>query len=157
LNTLIAVLDPNRVSRSSRVVSAGISLTWKSLNCTVHDLQFIRTSSSILTTAILYASARFWHPQLAPICHDHLLVLTARSFVQGTFDIGFVQGIMICTFWREPGDRSAWAKTGLAIRVAQQLHLHLSLRQREAGDPIQAKLLLVSRLDRRAVLLTEFN
>ena len=93
---------------------------------------------------MLYAAARFWRPDLASICYDHLQTLLARSIIHGTFDIEFVQGVMISTFWREPRDRSAWVKTGLAIRVAQQLHLHLSLRERVADDAYQAKSLLVS-------------
>jgi hypothetical protein len=98
---------------------------------------------------MLYASARFWYAPLAPLCHQHLQILIARSIIQGEFDIGFVQGIMISTFWRAPGDRSAWVKTGLAIRAAQQLHLHLSLLERQAENAAQAKDLLVSsdRLD----------
>jgi hypothetical protein len=54
---------------------------------------------------------------------------------------------MISTFWRDPEDRSAWVKTGLAIRIAQQLHLHLSLREREVIDGHEARLLLVSTAD----------
>ncbi|GJN88061.1 hypothetical protein Rhopal_001017-T1 [Rhodotorula paludigena] len=91
----------------------------------LHTPEYVRSTSTVLFTAILAASAKFFRPDL----HAQLL-LTAQQLVtrsmggDGEPHIGLVQSLLILTYWKEPLDTSSWLKVGYAIRLGYQLGLH---------------------------------
>jgi len=96
------------------------------LRHTVHHLASVRTTSKPLLSAIIWVAARFWFPEIATSCFDHLEHVLSRAIFAGQTDLELIQALLLSTFWRKPGDKSNWIKTGMAIRMAQVLNLHLS-------------------------------
>ncbi|BGP37407.1 hypothetical protein JCM10450v2_001317 [Rhodotorula kratochvilovae] len=108
------------------------SLFHSHLNCYIvlfdrhlHTAEYVRSTSTVLFTAILAASAKFFRTDLYP-----QLLLAAQQLVtramggDGEPNIGLLQSLLILTYWKEPFDTSAWLKVGYAIRLGYQLRLH---------------------------------
>ncbi|WVQ84822.1 hypothetical protein IAT38_006979 [Cryptococcus sp. DSM 104549] len=80
-------------------------------------------SSDTLFTAMLYASARFHHPEICRGLYAHANMLVNRITTHGVLDVACIQALIILAYWSLPGDRSAYLKSGLALRAATQLRL----------------------------------
>lgn len=61
-------------------------------------------------------------------------MLLSRAINLGTCDIGIVKAIIIMVFWKDPTDKSAYVKIGIAIRLGFQLGLHLPLALRSLQE-----------------------
>jgi hypothetical protein len=90
----------------------------------VHHLDHVREQSKPLLTAILGVTARFWSADIASRCFGHLDTILSRAVFAGESDIHLVQALLLAVYWRTPGDKSSWTKTGIAVRMAQALGLH---------------------------------
>ncbi|GAA5831283.1 hypothetical protein JCM11251_007819 [Rhodosporidiobolus azoricus] len=90
-----------------------------------HTMEFVRNTSTVLFTAMLAVSSKFFRQDLYPS-----LLLSAQQLVTRCMGgdshphIGLIQAILILVYWKEPFDSSAWLKVGYAIRLGYQLGLH---------------------------------
>ena len=91
------------------------------LDLHLHTLPYLRHTSPALLTAVLAAASRFFRKDLAQTLLDHSQTIINRELGLGTCDIGLIQALMTLVYWKAPGDRSAWLKIGIAIRLAYQL------------------------------------
>ncbi|WVF68310.1 hypothetical protein IAT40_003075 [Kwoniella sp. CBS 6097] len=80
-------------------------------------------SSPSLFTAMLFASARFFRPDLSPTLRSHAEVLVNRAVTEGLFDLPTIQALLVLAYWKLPKDGTAYIKLGIAIRAACQLRL----------------------------------
>ncbi|WVQ95862.1 hypothetical protein IAU59_002961 [Kwoniella sp. CBS 9459] len=80
-------------------------------------------SSPSLFTAMLFASARFFRPDLSPTLRSHAEVLVNRAVTEGLFDLPTIQALLVLAYWKLPKDGTAYIKLGIAIRGACQLRL----------------------------------
>ncbi|WWC99991.1 hypothetical protein V866_006900 [Kwoniella sp. B9012] len=86
----------------------------------MHTLDFLRETSTCLLTAVLAAACKFFRKDLYHKLIEHAQTLTTREISAGTCDIGTIQSLLILVCWKEPTDRSAWIKIGMAIRLGYQ-------------------------------------
>jgi hypothetical protein len=110
----------------------------------VHHLDQVRERSKPLLTAILGVTARFRSPDIVSRCFDHLDIILSRAVFAGESDIRLVQALLLAIYWRTPGDKSSWAKTGIAVRMAQALGLHHCFSQKFTNKFSDPRELLVS-------------
>ncbi|KAH8087267.1 hypothetical protein HD553DRAFT_193171 [Filobasidium floriforme] len=96
----------------------------------LHHLDQVRERSKPLLTAILGVTARFRSPDIASRCFDHLDIILSRAVFAGESDIHLIQALLLAIYWRTPGDKSSWTKTGIAVRMAQGLGLHNCFSQK---------------------------
>ncbi|KAL1407903.1 hypothetical protein Q8F55_007339 [Vanrija albida] len=102
LNPLIALLDPQ-----------------------LHTLRFLRTTSTVLLSAVLASASRFFRSDLHPTLISHARTLLDRAIQTGAFDTGVVQVLLIHTYFKEPEDTSGWFKVGMALRIAYSMFWHI--------------------------------
>ncbi|GAA6009006.1 hypothetical protein JCM10207_004062 [Rhodosporidiobolus poonsookiae] len=109
----------------------------------LHTAEYVRSTSTVLYTAMLAVSAKFFRQDLYPS-----LLLSAQQLVtrcmggDGELDIGLVQACLLCSYWKEPFDSSAWLKIGFAIRLAYQLRLHHKRKGPLPANEHEARVLL---------------
>lgn len=81
-------------------------------------------ASTILFTAVLAASARFFRPDLAENLHSRADTLILRAVLGGLHDLQLVQAILVLVYWkRTPDDRTAYVRIGLACRLLCELRI----------------------------------
>lgn len=85
----------------------------------------MRDGSSLLFSAVLAASAQFFHKETYPRLLAHAQKLVSAAVEQGNCNIGLVQALLILVYWKQPTDQSAWIKIGMAVRLGYQLGWHL--------------------------------
>ena len=110
----------------------------------VHTLRQLRESSTILLTAILAASAKFFHRTMRPALLSHAQTILNRSLLVGECSTGTIQALLLLSAWKEPTDKSSWVKMGIAIRLGYQLGLHIPRAGPLPVDAHQARLLIDS-------------
>ena len=110
----------------------------------VHTLRQLRESSTILLTAILAASAKFFHRTIRPALLSHAQTILNRSLLVGECSTGIIQALLLLSAWKEPTDKSSWVKMGIAIRLGYQLGLHIPRTGPLPVDAHQARLLIDS-------------
>lgn len=64
-------------------------------------------------------------------------MLVNRETSAGACDMAVIKSLLILVFWKDPVDKSAWIKIGMAIRLGYQLGLHLAPARR--GDDAEAR------------------
>ncbi|GAA5894054.1 hypothetical protein JCM8208_002334 [Rhodotorula glutinis] len=120
------------------------------LNCFIvlfdahlHTADYVRSTSTVLFTAILTASAKFFRPDLYPQLLASAQQLVTRAMGgDGDPEIGLLQSLLILTYWKEPFDTSAWLRVGYAIRLGYQLGLHHKRRQPLPENEHEARVML---------------
>ncbi|GAA5945842.1 hypothetical protein JCM3775_001903 [Rhodotorula graminis] len=120
------------------------------LNCFIvlfdahlHTADYVRTTSTVLFTAILTASAKFFRPDLYPQLLASAQQLVTRAMGgDGDPEIGLLQSLLILTYWKEPFDTSAWLRVGYAIRLGYQLGLHHKRRHPLPENEHEARVML---------------
>ncbi|BEJ12829.1 hypothetical protein CspHIS471_0300030 [Cutaneotrichosporon sp. HIS471] len=113
------------------------------LDPTYHTLTFMHETSCALLTAVMAASAKFFHgPEVYRLLLDHAQVLINRAVAQGHCEIGMIQCLMVLSHFKETRDRSAWIKIGMALRFAYQNGLHKALQEVDGpqGEDARAQL-----------------
>ncbi|GAA6059514.1 hypothetical protein JCM10212_006012 [Sporobolomyces blumeae] len=119
------------------------------LNCFIilldrhlHTSEYVRATSTVLFSAVLAVSAKFFRPDLYP----SLLMSAQQLVVRGTgsaeVDIGLIQSCLLLVYWKEPLDASAWIRIGFALRAAYQLGLHAKRKASLPQDEHEARLIL---------------
>lgn len=110
----------------------------------LHTLEYLRSTSSVLTSAVLAASAGFVRPDIKATLLGHFQTLMNRAFQDEVCDTAMVQSLLIAVFWKEVTDVSAWRKVGMALRMAYQLRWHVRRTSELPTDEEAARIILVS-------------
>jgi hypothetical protein len=110
----------------------------------VHHLDHVRERSKPLLTAIVGVTARFCATDIASRCLNHLDTILSRAVFAGESDIHLVQALLLAIYWRTPGDKSSWMKTGIAVRMSLALGLHHCFSDSFTNDFSDPRELLVS-------------
>lgn len=104
----------------------------------------MRSSSTVLFSAVLFASSKFFRKDLYPSLESHFQAVLNRSVNAAACHVGLIQALMIAVFWRAPTDASAWIKLGVAIRLAYQLRMHQTRKTPLPLDDYEARQVAVS-------------
>lgn len=94
---------------------------------TLHTMQYVRTTSSVLLAAILAVASRYRNPAGHHACmrqaKDHIgQMLIAQQ--QGGSWLPVIQALCTLAFWKDAADESAWRFIGFALRLAFEEGLH---------------------------------
>ena len=106
----------------------------------VSTLAYMRQTSTLLLTAVLAASAKFFHRSLRQNLLMHAQTILGRALIVGECNIAVMQALIILSAWKEATDRSSWVKLGTAIRLGYQLGLHVHRREPLPSDDMEARL-----------------
>ncbi|RSH95252.1 hypothetical protein EHS25_000338 [Saitozyma podzolica] len=118
LNPVIALMDPK-----------------------LHTVDYLRSTSSTLFSAVLTASAKFFRRQLYPDLLAHTQLAVNRATSLGTCNVGIIQALLIMLYWKAPRDGSLWVKMGIAIRLGYQLGLHIPRTKPLPEDVLEARIM----------------
>ena len=132
LNLLCAVLDPK-----------------------LHDLRYLRSTSTLLFTSVLSAASKFFRKDLHAWLLSHAQTLLNRAICSGVVNLGTIQSLQLLVYFKLPDDTSAWFKIGMAIRWGYQLYLH-EKRVKPLPSDVQAARRVVN-LERSWFLLYCFD
>ena len=102
----------------------------------MHTFEYVRQKSPLLFSAILGATAKFFNKEVFPSIWAHAQRLVSRVVEQGACSPPIIQALLILVYWKQPNDRSAWIKTGLAVRMGYQLGWHNGWTTPMPEDPI---------------------
>lgn len=80
-----------------------------------------------LFNAIMYASARFFAPNVADALYEMSTTMINRALQAGSIDIRLVQALLVLVYWKKPKDPTAYQKLGLATRLMCQLRVEWDL------------------------------
>lgn len=86
-------------------------------------LETVRTSSTVLFTAIILVSALHisGYEQIHDICHSRFLGLVSSAIFDRFHTLDDIRGLCIAAFWQPD---LSWKLSGLCIRMATECHLH---------------------------------
>lgn len=104
----------------------------------------MRQTSTLLLTAVLAASAKFFHRTLRKSLLMHAQTILGRALMVGECNIAVIQALIILSSWKETTDRSSWVKMGTAIRLGYQLGLHVPRKGPLPQDDGEARLIVDS-------------
>ncbi|KAM0745981.1 hypothetical protein T439DRAFT_330174 [Meredithblackwellia eburnea MCA 4105] len=90
----------------------------------LHTLEFLLSTSTVLLTAVMAVSSKFYRPDLYPILLAQAQLLVTRAWADALSELGVVQALMCLVYWKEPTDSSSWLRIGYALRLGYQLRLH---------------------------------
>lgn len=107
----------------------------------VSTLAYMRQTSTLLLTAVLAASAKFFHRSLRQHLLMHAQTILGRALIVGECNIAVIQALIILSSWKEATDRSSWVKMGTAIRLGYQLGLHVPRKEPLPLDEGEARLI----------------
>ena len=107
--------------RYHTVLSSYINLTDRKY----HTVERVQKQSTVLFTALLTVSAKFFRPSLYPQLHSLAQSLLARGLADTLGSVGFLQALLLLVYWKEPEDRSAWMRIGWAIRMGYHLGINV--------------------------------
>ncbi|GAA5854792.1 hypothetical protein JCM8547_004073 [Rhodosporidiobolus lusitaniae] len=119
LNTVVPILDP-----------------------ALHTVQYCRSSSALLFSAVLTVSAKAARPDRYDECLRRSNKLVGEVVELGTSSIEIVQAFCLLSHWQEAEDSKSWSRVGLAVRMAQQLRLNVRAPRPLPTDETQARKLL---------------
>ncbi|KAM0753993.1 hypothetical protein T439DRAFT_353737 [Meredithblackwellia eburnea MCA 4105] len=123
----------------------------KILDRYLHTAMYTRTASTVLFTAILAASAKFFRRDLYSNLLSHAQQLVGRAMIETLSCVEVIQAICILVYWKEPHDTSAWMRVGWVTRLGYQLRLHAL---RETPLPSDNELEARKIMDRERTWLT---
>ena len=112
----------------------------------LHTLDYLRSTSSALTSAILAMSAKFFRPDLHLPILRHYHTISSRALNSDECSTALVQSLMVDVYWKEVKDVSAWRKTGAAIRMGYQMRWHDIRKSPLPASKREARVILVSSL-----------
>lgn len=114
------------------------------LTAVVHTASFLRGTSLILFNAVLAASSKFFKEQMQAALLAQAKSLISRAIDRGVCETAIVQAILILVYWKEPSDKSAWIKIGVALRMAHQMRWHEPRKEALPMEEFAARRVLVS-------------
>lgn len=84
----------------------------------VHTVEYLRKHSTVLFSAILAASSKFYKKELYDTLIGHTNAMTSRAIWVASEDTSLVQTLCILVFWKAPMDSTAWRRIGYSPPVA---------------------------------------
>jgi hypothetical protein len=87
------------------------------LDPVLHNVDYVRRTSTVLFTSILAVSAKFLRRDLYQPLLQSAKQLVGRGIIDGKVSVGLIQSILLQVYYKEPEDTSAWLRVGLAIRI----------------------------------------
>ncbi|GAA5913284.1 hypothetical protein JCM5296_007344 [Sporobolomyces johnsonii] len=114
------------------------------LDPALHTIEFCRSRSPFLFTAILTVACKVALPTLYPPALKYAKRLLSQAFETGINNIELVQAIATMTFWADPTDDSCARKLAYAIRSAFELNIHKAHKRPLPDDELQRRLALNS-------------
>lgn len=102
-----------------------LNVTIAMLDPAIHSWHECRQRSSLLFTAVLAVTSRIVRPKVYKSCLLLANKLVGEAVESGTCNIEVVQALNILAQWKKADDSSSWRRVGYAIRMAQELKLHL--------------------------------
>ncbi|GAA6002975.1 hypothetical protein JCM10207_001926 [Rhodosporidiobolus poonsookiae] len=112
------------------------------LDPALHTVEFVRTRSAILYTAILTVAAKVALPALYFPCLKYAKQLLGQAFEAGTCNVELVQAILTLVFWQEATDDSGARKLAFAIRCAFELNMHKRAKRPLPEDEMERRKVL---------------
>ncbi|GAA6049740.1 hypothetical protein JCM3770_004435 [Rhodotorula araucariae] len=94
------------------------------LDPALHTVEFCRSRSPFLFTAILTVATKVAHQALYPSSLQYAKALLGQAFEAGTNNLELVQALATLVFWQDPEDPSGARKLAYAIRCAFELNIH---------------------------------
>lgn len=110
----------------------------------MHTLNFLRTTSTVLLSAVVASASKFFRSDLHPVLISHARTLLDRAIQTGAFDAGVIQALLIHTYFKEPEDTSGWFKVGMALRIAYSMFWHIPRTEPLPENDDEARDILVS-------------
>ncbi|GAA5989636.1 hypothetical protein JCM10908_000563 [Rhodotorula pacifica] len=109
----------------------------------LHTFEYVRTTSSILFTAMLATSAKFFRRDLYERLLAHAQTMVTRAMGGDVEpDTGLIQAVLTLVYWKAPQDKQAWTRIGYAIRLGYQLGVHHRRTTPLPSDEYEARVLL---------------
>ncbi|GAA5971019.1 hypothetical protein JCM11641_004112 [Rhodosporidiobolus odoratus] len=90
----------------------------------LHTVDFCRSRSALLFTAILTVASKVALSALYPPSLKYVKMLLGQAFESGVNSLELVQAIATMVFWADPTDDSGARKLAYAIRCAFELGIH---------------------------------
>lgn len=110
--------------------------------CLGHTYPYLR-QHPVLVTAILAVAAKFFRTHLYTSLLSHAETLVHRSLARGDPSLTLIKALLVLVFWKAPSDKTAWVRSGTAIRLGYQLGLHRidqhSAAQSESADAEESR------------------
>nr|XP_018263396.1 uncharacterized protein I303_04890 [Kwoniella dejecticola CBS 10117]OBR85554.1 hypothetical protein I303_04890 [Kwoniella dejecticola CBS 10117] len=78
----------------------------------------------VLLSSVLAVSAKFFRIDLSDVLMSHAQISLQRAIFAGECSISLIKALIVLVFWKDPADKSAWTKIGIALRLSYQLSLH---------------------------------
>ncbi|KPV78315.1 uncharacterized protein RHOBADRAFT_50795 [Rhodotorula graminis WP1] len=109
------------------------------LDPALHSPDWVRHKSALLFTAVITVTAKAERPKAYHACVLLSNKLVGQAVEFGLSTIEVVQSLLLLTHWKQPNDSSSWRKVGYAIRMAQELRLHVRAPRPLPEDEHQAR------------------
>ena len=114
------------------------------LTTVVHTFDHLNNREPLLLTAIISAASKFFRPQYHRNLLEYTHVLLNRVMNAGECSIEAIQALLILVCFKEPTDKSAWIKIGMAVRLGYQHGWYRTRRSGLPEDELEMRWLLVS-------------
>ena len=114
------------------------------LTTVVHTFDHLNSREPLLLTAIISAASKFFRPQYHRNLLEYTHVLLNRVVNAGECSIEAIQALLILVCFKEPTDKSAWIKIGMAVRLGYQHGWYRPRRCDLPEDELEMRWLLVS-------------
>ncbi|BGP48882.1 hypothetical protein JCM10450v2_004761 [Rhodotorula kratochvilovae] len=109
------------------------------LDPALHTVEFCRSRSPFLFTAILTVASKVAHQALYPPSLKYAKELLGQAFEAGTNNLELVQALATLVFWQDPEDPSGARKLAYAIRCAFELNIHKKGRRPLPEDEMELR------------------
>lgn len=109
------------------------------LDPALHTVDFCRSRSPFLFTAILTVASKVANPTLYPSSLKWAKMLLGQAFEAGTNNLELVQALATLVFWQDPEDPSGARKLAYAIRCAFELNIHKKGKRPLPQDEMQLR------------------
>ncbi|KAH8102825.1 fungal-specific transcription factor domain-containing protein [Cristinia sonorae] len=118
---------------------------------TLHTVNYVRTRSRFLFTAIVMACCKFFRPELYQTVKKLAHEFAIRAFAESWRRVEVVQAFACLTYWKEPEDTRTWLYIGYACRMAVELGLNHFVS--ESRLPTESELQWLERRNRERTYL----
>ncbi|KAN0062269.1 hypothetical protein ACQY0O_005450 [Thecaphora frezii] len=119
-----------------------LNITLALLDPGLHTVDYCRSVSSLLYTAVLTVTAKIVRPEAYSPCVVLSNRLLGQAFEHALCSVELIQSINLLTHWRKADDTSSFRRIGYAIRMAQELRLHVKAPRPLPSDEQSARIVL---------------
>jgi hypothetical protein len=98
----------------------------------LHALVFIRSKSSLLLSAMLSITARYFGERYRDALAEDADRRLSEAIAKGEVSLETIQALLIHVYWKRPDDTAAWRRMAHAVTLAYEMNLH---RAHVRSDP----------------------